>query len=98
MQSDLSDDGLHPNAKGYRVMSPVALEAIGRVMSGQPDGSEPAANAGSGFWANRLFAPEPLLDTPPRQQRDRQQTGTEGPKCTRFRSVFGPDQITVDFE
>lgn len=37
MQSDLSDDGLHPNAKGYRVMSPVALEAIGRAISGSPD-------------------------------------------------------------
>lgn len=34
MQADLSDDGLHPNGKGYRVMSPVALEAIGRVVSG----------------------------------------------------------------
>jgi len=34
MQSDLSDDGLHPNAKGYRVMSPIALEAIGRITSG----------------------------------------------------------------
>ena len=34
MQADLSDDGLHPNAKGYRVMSPIALEAIGRVVSG----------------------------------------------------------------
>jgi lysophospholipase L1-like esterase len=36
MQADLSDDGLHPNAKGYRVMSPVALEAIGRVL-GEPE-------------------------------------------------------------
>jgi lysophospholipase L1-like esterase len=34
MQADLSDDGLHPNAKGYRVMSPIALEAVGRVLSG----------------------------------------------------------------
>jgi acyl-CoA thioesterase-1 len=40
LQSDLSDDGLHPNAKGYRVMSPVALEAIGHALSGQPDGPE----------------------------------------------------------
>jgi acyl-CoA thioesterase-1 len=32
MQADLSDDGLHPNGKGYRVMSAVALEAIGRVL------------------------------------------------------------------
>jgi acyl-CoA thioesterase I len=41
MQSDLSDDGLHPNAKGYRVMSPIALEAIGRVL-GEPDENPPA--------------------------------------------------------
>lgn len=34
MQTDLSDDGLHPNGKGYRLMSPIALEAIGRVVSG----------------------------------------------------------------
>jgi lysophospholipase L1-like esterase len=40
MQAELSDDGLDPNAKGYRVMSPVALEAIGRVLAGQPE-SEP---------------------------------------------------------
>jgi acyl-CoA thioesterase-1 len=31
LQADLSDDGLHPNSKGYRVMSPVLLEAVGRV-------------------------------------------------------------------
>jgi lysophospholipase L1-like esterase len=28
MQADLSDDGLHPNAKGYRLMAPIALTAI----------------------------------------------------------------------
>lgn len=41
LQADMSDDGLHPNAKGYRVMSPVALEAIGRALSGQSDAPEP---------------------------------------------------------
>jgi lysophospholipase L1-like esterase len=41
MQTDLSDDGLHPNAKGYRVMSPVALDAIGRVLSGQDSPEQP---------------------------------------------------------
>ena len=41
MQPDLSDDGLHPNAKGYRVMSPVALEAIGRAIGGQTDDEKP---------------------------------------------------------
>jgi lysophospholipase L1-like esterase len=35
MQADLSDDGLHPNAKGYRVMSPVALDVIGRALGSQ---------------------------------------------------------------
>jgi len=28
MKEDLADDGLHPNAKGYRVMAPLVLEAI----------------------------------------------------------------------
>jgi lysophospholipase L1-like esterase len=29
-QTELSDDGLHPNAKGYRVMAPLAAAAIGK--------------------------------------------------------------------
>ena len=29
---DLSDDGLQPNSKGYRVMAPVALEAIDKAL------------------------------------------------------------------
>jgi lysophospholipase L1-like esterase len=37
MQSDLSDDGLHPNAKGYRVMSPVLLDAVGRLLTPSTD-------------------------------------------------------------
>ena len=28
MQSDLADDGLHPNSKGYRIMAPLAQDAI----------------------------------------------------------------------
>ncbi|HTA42413.1 MAG TPA: GDSL-type esterase/lipase family protein [Bryobacteraceae bacterium] len=40
MKTDLSDDGLHPNAKGYRVMSPVTLETIDRVLSRQPQDTE----------------------------------------------------------
>jgi len=31
LQADLSDDGLHPNAKGYRLMAPIALAAIDNV-------------------------------------------------------------------
>lgn len=33
MKADLSDDGLNPNAKGYRVMSPVVLETIDRILA-----------------------------------------------------------------
>lgn len=31
LQADLSDDGVHPNARGYRLMAPVALTAIDNV-------------------------------------------------------------------
>ena len=40
MQSDLSDDGLHPNSKGYRVMAPLALEAIEKAL-GKPAAPAP---------------------------------------------------------
>jgi lysophospholipase L1-like esterase len=32
LQSELSDDGLHPNSKGFRVMAPIALEAIQKAL------------------------------------------------------------------
>jgi lysophospholipase L1-like esterase len=32
LQADLSDDGVHPNAKGYRLMAPIALAAIDGVL------------------------------------------------------------------
>jgi lysophospholipase L1-like esterase len=32
LQPDLSDDGLHPNSKGYRIMAPVAIAAIDRAV------------------------------------------------------------------
>jgi len=35
LQADLADDGLHPNAKGYRAMAPIALNAIDRTVSTQ---------------------------------------------------------------
>jgi len=31
LQADLADDGLHPNAKGYRLMAPIALAAIDNI-------------------------------------------------------------------
>jgi lysophospholipase L1-like esterase len=33
---DLSEDGLHPNAKGYSVMSPLAEQAIAQAMKRKP--------------------------------------------------------------
>ena len=32
-QQDLSDDGLHPNAKGYRLMAPLAGAAIDKILA-----------------------------------------------------------------
>jgi lysophospholipase L1-like esterase len=32
-QAELSDDGLHPNSKGYRVMAPLAAAAIGKSLT-----------------------------------------------------------------
>jgi len=47
LPADLSDDGLHPNAKGYSVMSRVALEAINRALQANP--ASPAAPAKKRF-------------------------------------------------
>jgi lysophospholipase L1-like esterase len=32
LKEDLADDGLHPNAKGYRIMAPLALDAIQKAL------------------------------------------------------------------
>jgi len=44
IKPDLSDDGLHPNAKGYRIMAPIALEAIHKTL--KPQASTEAAKPG----------------------------------------------------
>jgi lysophospholipase L1-like esterase len=36
MKADLADDGLHPNSKGYRIMAPLALEAIDKTLKPRP--------------------------------------------------------------
>jgi lysophospholipase L1-like esterase len=33
LKEDLSDDGLHPNAKGFRVMAPLASSAIEKTLA-----------------------------------------------------------------
>jgi len=35
LQDELSNDGLHPNEKGYEVMGPLAQAAIARAMKGR---------------------------------------------------------------
>lgn len=45
MQVDLSDDGLHPNAKGYRIMAPLALEAIQKAVAPPKPAAGPAKPA-----------------------------------------------------
>ena len=52
LTSDMGDDGLHPNAKGYRVMAPLASAAIQRSLGAQrtaapaPDAGKTTADAG----------------------------------------------------
>ena len=41
MPPDQADDGLHPNAKGYRIMSPIAQQAIDRVLSANTPAPDP---------------------------------------------------------
>lgn len=51
MQADLADDGLHPNAKGYRLMAPIALAAIDNVA--KPDVKTPKKKAGLRAWLEK---------------------------------------------
>jgi lysophospholipase L1-like esterase len=43
--ADLSDDGLHPNAKGYRLMAPLLLAAINAAVVNKAVGAAPAPAA-----------------------------------------------------
>jgi lysophospholipase L1-like esterase len=36
LRRDLSDEGLHPNASGYKIMAPLAGKAIARAIAGRP--------------------------------------------------------------
>jgi lysophospholipase L1-like esterase len=36
LKRDLSDEGLHPNTAGYKIMAPLAAQAIARAMAGKP--------------------------------------------------------------
>ncbi len=43
LRADLADDGLHPNAAGYRLMAPVALAAIDKLFPAPAAPSAPAS-------------------------------------------------------
>jgi acyl-CoA thioesterase-1 len=32
LRDGISDDGLHPNAEGYKIMAPIAAAAIGKAL------------------------------------------------------------------
>ena len=40
--ADLSDDGLHPNAKGYRIMAPLAIKALDQALVETSPEEQPA--------------------------------------------------------
>lgn len=42
LKEDLADDGLHPNAKGYRIMAPLALDAIANALPAHVAAPAPA--------------------------------------------------------
>jgi lysophospholipase L1-like esterase len=55
LKEDLGDDGLHPNAKGYRIMAPLALEAIQKALPAKaaaPVAPTPAKPAKKGKTSN----------------------------------------------
>ena len=36
LKRDLAEDGLHPNAAGYKIMVPLAEAAIAKALAGKP--------------------------------------------------------------
>lgn len=43
LPADLADDGLHPNAKGYRMMAPIALKGLDEALSERSPEQQPPA-------------------------------------------------------
>jgi hypothetical protein len=59
MKADLADDGLHPNSVGYRVMGPIAMDAIEHNL-GRPVPPPPAAiTSSSKKRVTKVRAPQP---------------------------------------
>ncbi len=45
LKDDLSDDGLHPNSKGYRIMAPLVLEAVTKTLKPRAVAAAPVTTA-----------------------------------------------------
>jgi lysophospholipase L1-like esterase len=65
MKTDLADDGLHPNSAGYRVMGPIAMEAIDHNV-GHPVPAPPPAITSATATKKRVTKvrppkPEPVV-------------------------------------
>jgi lysophospholipase L1-like esterase len=43
LPADLADDGLHPNAKGYRMMAPIAVQGLDEALSERSPEQQPPA-------------------------------------------------------
>jgi lysophospholipase L1-like esterase len=52
IKADLSDDGLHPNSAGYRIMAPLALAAIDKTVGTGAPPAQPRPRK------HRLFSKE----------------------------------------
>lgn len=60
LKTDLADDGLHPNSAGYRVMGPIAVEAIDRYIARPAGVAAPAAiTSSSRKRTTTVRAPKP---------------------------------------
>ena len=53
LQADLADDGLHPNSKGYRLMAPIALEAIDSAVKPVTGAKAAKKNSGVKGWLTK---------------------------------------------
>jgi lysophospholipase L1-like esterase len=53
LPADLADDGLHPNGKGYRLMAPIALEAIDSAVKPVKDAKGAKKNNGIKGWLTK---------------------------------------------
>ena len=65
LKTDLADDGLHPNSAGYRVMGPIAVDAIDRNIARPAGVAAPAAiTSSSRKRTTTVRASKPIPEEP----------------------------------